>query len=67
MSEVEQNLEEVARGGSEHKDEVRARVIRIRQETYERLKRRGQFGMDFDDVVTKVLDDLDKCEKEHKK
>ena len=68
MKEPEQKLEEeiMARGGSEHKDEVRARVIRIRQETYDRLKKRGEFGMDFDDVVTRTLDDLEKCEKEHK-
>jgi hypothetical protein len=34
---------------------------------YDRLKKRGEFGMDFDDVVTRVLDDLEKCEKEHRK
>ncbi len=57
----------MARGGADHKDEVRARTIRIRQETYDRLKKRGEFGMDFDDVVTKVLDSLEECEKEHSK
>jgi uncharacterized protein (UPF0371 family) len=70
MKEPGQQLEEeivVARGGSDHKEETRARVIRIRQETYDRLKKRGEFGMDFDDVVTRVLDDLEKCEKEHRK
>lgn len=68
MKEPKQKLEEeiLARGGTDHKDEVRARTIRIRQETYDRLKKRGEFGMDFDDVVTRVLDDLEKCEKEHK-
>ena len=68
MKEPKQKLEEetLARGGTDHKDEVRARVIRIRQETYDRIKKRGQFGMDFDDVVTKMIDDLEKCEREHK-
>ncbi len=74
MSKAKQNLEEdLARGGSEHKKEVRARVIRIRQETYDRLKNSkfAGFGMDFDDVVTKSLDRLDELErwyaKEHHK
>ena len=40
------------RGGTDHKNEVSAKTIRIRQETYDRLKKRGEFGMDFDDVVT---------------
>jgi hypothetical protein len=37
---------------------VRARVIRIRQETYDRLKNSkfAGFDMDFHDVVTKSLD-----------
>ncbi|MDQ3854035.1 MAG: hypothetical protein M3299_14520 [Thermoproteota archaeon] len=39
---------------SEHKDEVRARVIHIRQETYDRLKKRGEFGMHLDDICSEV-------------
>ena len=73
MKGSKQNTEqEMARGGSEHKDEVRARVVRLRQETYDRLRNSkfAGFGMDFDDVVTKSLDRLDELErlyqKEHK-
>jgi hypothetical protein len=57
----------MARGGTDNKAEVRSRTIRIRQTTYDRLKKRGEFGMDFDDVVAKVLDSLEKCEKEQEK
>lgn len=59
----------LARGGSDHKEEVRARVIRIRQETYDRLKNSkfAGFGMDFDDVVTKTLDRLDELERRYAK
>ncbi len=69
MKGAEQQLKDLARGGSEHKDEVRARVIRIRQETYDRLKnsRFAGFGMDFDDVVTKSLDRLDELERLYQK
>lgn len=59
----------MARGGSEHKDKVRARLIRIRQETYDRLKnsKYAGFRMDFDDVVTKSLDRLDELERRYSK
>jgi hypothetical protein len=65
----QQLKEELARGGTEHKDEVRARVIRIRQETYDRLKnsKYAGFGMDFDDVVSKSLDRLDELERRYSK
>jgi hypothetical protein len=45
----------LARGGSEHKDEVRARFIIIRQETYDRLRKLWEFGMDFNDVITTLI------------
>ncbi len=62
---VVENQKGLARGGIYNKHQPRTKVVRVLQETYDRLKKRGQFGMDFDDVVTKVLDDLEKCE-EHK-
>jgi hypothetical protein len=46
----------MARGGMEHKDEIRTRVVRVRQETYDRLSGRGEIGMDFDDVINRLLD-----------
>jgi hypothetical protein len=46
----------MARGGMERKDEIRTRVVRVRQETYDRLRGRGEIGMDFDDVITRLLD-----------
>jgi hypothetical protein len=52
-----------ARGGMEHKDEIRTRVVRVRQETYDRLRKRGEMGMDFDDVITHLLDQTEKKEK----
>ena len=65
----QQLKEELTRGGTEHKDEVRARVIRIRQETYDRLKnfKYAGFGMEFEDVVTKSLDRLDELERRYSK
>ena len=65
----QQLKEELARGGTEHKDEVRARIVRIRQETHDRLKnsKYAGIGMDFDDVVTKSLDRLDELERRYSK
>jgi hypothetical protein len=50
----------MARGGMEHKEEIRTRVVRVRQETYDRLRGRGEMGMDFDDVITRLLDQTEK-------
>ena len=45
----------MARGGIDNKDEKRERLIRIRQWTYDQLREIGKMGMDFDDVVTKLI------------
>jgi hypothetical protein len=59
MKEPEQQLQELARGGVENKQEKRERTIRVRQWTYDELRKIGVMGMDFDDVITQLI-------KEHK-
>jgi hypothetical protein len=57
MKESEQQLEEqeMARGGVDNKQEKRERTIRVRQWTYNELRKIGVMGMDFDDVITKLI------------
>jgi hypothetical protein len=55
-----EELEEVARGGTDNKSEVREKTIRVRVKTYERLRKRGSMGDDFDDVITRLLDETEK-------
>lgn len=55
MKEQEQQLEELARGGIDNKQEKRERTIRVRQWTYDELRNIGVMGMDFDDVITKLI------------
>ena len=55
MKEPEQQLEEMARGGVDNKQEKRERTIRVRQWTYNELRKIGVMGMDFDDVITKLI------------
>jgi predicted CopG family antitoxin len=55
MKEPEQQLEELARGGIDNKQEKRERTIRVRQWTYDELRKIGVMGMDFDDVITKLI------------
>jgi hypothetical protein len=47
--------EELARGGIDNKQEKREKTIRVRQWTYDELRRIGVMGMDFDDVITKLI------------
>jgi hypothetical protein len=61
MSETEAQFEELmARGGIDNKQEKREKTIRVRQWTYDELRKIGVMGMDFDDVITKLIE-------EHKK
>ena len=60
MSKVKAQLEEqeeMARGGTENKQEKRERTIRVRQWTYDELRKIGIMGMDFDDVITKLIEE----------
>jgi hypothetical protein len=45
----------LARGGIDNKDEIREKTIRVRKRTYDELRDIGKMGMDFDDVITKLL------------
>lgn len=36
--------------------------IAISDETYERLKKYGEFGDTFDDLICKIMNKLDDCE-----
>ena len=60
MKEAEAQLQEVARGGIDNKQEKREKTIRIRVWTYNELRKIGVMGMDFDDVITELI-------KEYKK
>jgi predicted CopG family antitoxin len=55
MKETEAQLQEVARGGIDNKQEKRERTIRVRVWTYNELRKIGEMGMDFDDVITKLI------------
>jgi len=39
-------------------------TIRVSREVKERLKRHGKMGMSYEDVITKLLDKVEKMEKE---
>jgi hypothetical protein len=52
-----QASEILARRGTEHKDEKRDRVIRVRSKTYENLVKLGQTILDdFDDIISRMID-----------
>lgn len=36
------------------------KLIRIHQKTFERLSKHGKFGDSIDDVINKILNDLEK-------
>lgn len=58
MNKPKQHQEQeqiLARGGTENKDEIREKTIRVRKWTYDQLREIGKMGMDFDDVITKLL------------
>jgi hypothetical protein len=64
MSKTEAQLEELARGGIDNKQEKREKTIRVRAWTYNELRKIGVMGMDFDDVITKLIEFYN---KEHKR
>ena len=47
--------QEMARGGIGNKQEKRERTIRVRQWTYDQLRKIGTMGMGFDDVITLLI------------
>jgi hypothetical protein len=65
MNKPKQVQEQIlARGGTEHKDEIREKTIRVRKWTYDELREIGKMGMDFDDVITRLLKEY---KERHKK
>jgi hypothetical protein len=54
-AQLEDEEELMARGGIDNKQEKRERTIRVRQWTYNELRKIGVMGMDFDDVITKLI------------
>ena len=62
MSGTEAQLQEelVARGGIDNKQEKREKTIRVRQWTYNELRKIGVIGMDFDDVITQLTQEHNK-------
>jgi hypothetical protein len=53
----------LARGGIDNKDEIREKTIRVRKWTYDELREIGKMGMDFDDVITKLLKEYNERHK----
>lgn len=48
---------QLARRGTEHKEEKRDRVIRVRSKTYENLVKLGESILDdFDDIISRMID-----------
>lgn len=57
MSKTKAQFDELmARGGIDNKEEKREKTIRVRRWTYDELRKIGVMGMDFDDVVTKLIE-----------
>lgn len=50
----------MARGGIDNKQEKREKTIRVRQWTYNELRKIGVMGMDFDDVITELIKEYHK-------
>jgi hypothetical protein len=42
--------------GIDNKDEIREKTIRVRKRNYDELREIGKMGIDFDDVITKLLE-----------
>lgn len=54
--------------GAEHKMEPRDKVIRVRTSTYNKLAELGNILEDYDDVITRLLEEhYEQEEKERKK
>jgi hypothetical protein len=54
-AQLEDEEELMARGGIDNKQEKRERTIRVRQWTYNELRKIGVMGMDFDDLITTLI------------
>ena len=66
MSKTKQQLQaqQMARRGTEHKEEKRDRLIRVRSRTYDDLVSLGESMLDdFDDIISRLI----KEHKEHKR
>jgi len=64
MNNHKQTQEQIlARGGIDNKDEIREKTIRVRKWTYDELREIGKMGMDFDDVITKLLKEYNERKK----
>jgi hypothetical protein len=61
MSQMNQQLQaQMARRGTEHKEEKRDKLIRVRSRTYDDLVALGETILDdFDDIISRLI-------KEHK-
>ena len=46
----------MARGGMNHKDEKRVKMVRLRESTFEALRGLGEMGNDTDDIVSMLLE-----------
>jgi len=56
----------LARRGTEHKDQKRDKVIRVRSATYENLVKLGETILDdFDDIISRMIDKEFKERKRH--
>jgi hypothetical protein len=53
----------MARGGMRHKDEKRTKIVRLRESTFEALRKWGEMGNDTDDIVSMMLEFWEKGHK----
>jgi hypothetical protein len=56
LQALEEENSNMARGGMQHKDEKRTRVVRLRESTYNELRKIGEMGNDVDDIVSILLE-----------
>ena len=65
MSKIKQQLQaQMARRGTEHKEEKRDRLIRVRSRTYDDLVGLGETILDdFDDIVSRLITDRRELKK----
>ena len=51
---------------AEHKDEPRDKIIRVRTSTYNELAELGNILEDYDDIITRLLEEHDDEQEEKK-
>jgi hypothetical protein len=53
--------------GAEHKMEPRDKIIRVRTSTYDKLAELGNILEDYDDIISRLLEEHDEQEEKEQK